>query len=175
MPECSDCTCMLVCVFPCAFAHETAGAACTRHSLLPPSSRDKVHASLGRIAPRKREHILNCHRPRRRTIQYSRDVNDRTDKPRRTGSPACAGDDSGMRRLPGKSREPASVFAAAGPGWDEPAFMGGGRRSGTGSRLPIVGGQQKRIRRAKTLRTPRFILHAGLIRRSESVGWAKER
>jgi hypothetical protein len=38
----------------------------------------------------------------------------------------------------GKSREPASVFAAAGPGWDEPAFMGGGRRSGTGSRLPIV-------------------------------------
>jgi len=43
-----------------------------------------------------------------------------------------------MRRLPGKSREPASVFAAAGPGWDEPAFMGGGRRSGTGSRLPIV-------------------------------------
>jgi hypothetical protein len=38
----------------------------------------------------------------------------------------------------GKSREPASVFAAAGPGWDEPAFMGGGRRSDTGSRLPIV-------------------------------------
>jgi hypothetical protein len=35
-----------------------------------------------------------------------------------------------------KSREPASVLAAAGPGWDEPAFMGGGRRSDTGSRLP---------------------------------------
>jgi len=34
------------------------------------------------------------------------------------------------------SRHP--FFAAAGPGWDEPAFMGGGRRSGTGSRLPIV-------------------------------------
>jgi hypothetical protein len=25
----------------------------------------------------------------------------------------------------GKSREPASVFAVAGPGWGEPAFMGG--------------------------------------------------
>ena len=35
MPECSDCTCMLVCVFCALFAHETAGAACTRHSLLP--------------------------------------------------------------------------------------------------------------------------------------------
>jgi hypothetical protein len=27
-------------------------------------------------------------------IQYSRDANDRTEKPRRTGSPAFAGDDS---------------------------------------------------------------------------------
>src|SRR5258705_7306162 len=35
MPECSDCTCMLVCVSLRTFAHETAGAACTRHSLLP--------------------------------------------------------------------------------------------------------------------------------------------
>jgi hypothetical protein len=35
MPECSDCTCMLVCVSLCMFAHETAGAASTRHSLLP--------------------------------------------------------------------------------------------------------------------------------------------
>jgi hypothetical protein len=25
-----------------------------------------------------------------------------------------------------ESREPASVFAVAGPGWDEPALMGGG-------------------------------------------------
>ena len=33
-------------------------------------SRDNVHASLGRIAPREREHIFNCHRPQRRTIQY---------------------------------------------------------------------------------------------------------
>ena len=35
MPECSDCTCMLVCVSSHKFAHETAGAARTRHSLLP--------------------------------------------------------------------------------------------------------------------------------------------
>ena len=96
MPECSDCTCMLVCVFPCAFAHETAGAACTRHSLLPPSSRDKVHASLGRIAPRERRHTFICHRPRRRTIQYPRDSSDRIDRPRRTGSSAFADDDDNL-------------------------------------------------------------------------------
>jgi hypothetical protein len=33
-------------------------------------------------------------RSRDRAIQYSRDVSDRTEKRRRTGSPACAGDDS---------------------------------------------------------------------------------
>ena len=37
----------------------------------------------------------NRHRPRRRTIQYSRDIGDRNEEPRRTGSPARAGyDDS---------------------------------------------------------------------------------
>jgi hypothetical protein len=35
MPECSDCTCMLVCALLRTFAHETAGAASTRHSLRP--------------------------------------------------------------------------------------------------------------------------------------------
>jgi hypothetical protein len=35
MPECSGCTCMLVCALFAYFAHETAGAASTRHSLLP--------------------------------------------------------------------------------------------------------------------------------------------
>ena len=35
MPECSDCTCMLVCDLYAHIARETAGAACTRHSLLP--------------------------------------------------------------------------------------------------------------------------------------------
>jgi len=39
MPECSGCTCMLVCVFYVQFAHEIAGAACTRCSLRPLFSR----------------------------------------------------------------------------------------------------------------------------------------
>jgi hypothetical protein len=39
MPDCSACTCMLVCVFYVQFAHEIAGAACTRCSLRPLFSR----------------------------------------------------------------------------------------------------------------------------------------
>jgi hypothetical protein len=35
MSGCSDCTCMLVCVFYAHIARETAGAASTRHSLRP--------------------------------------------------------------------------------------------------------------------------------------------
>ena len=38
-------------------------------------------------------HTLSCHHSRMRVIQYSRDARDGTDKPRRTGSLACAGDD----------------------------------------------------------------------------------
>jgi hypothetical protein len=45
---------MLVCVFHVPFAHETAGAACTRHSLLPLLG-EKVLKNFGRIAPRERE------------------------------------------------------------------------------------------------------------------------
>jgi len=41
VPECSGCTCMLVCASYAYIAHETAGAASTRHSLLP-LGRDKV-------------------------------------------------------------------------------------------------------------------------------------
>ena len=48
---------------------------------------------LGQIVSRDREAILSRHHPRRQVIQYSRDVNDRVDKPRRTGYPACAGYD----------------------------------------------------------------------------------
>jgi hypothetical protein len=39
MPACSGCTCMLVCASLALFAHETAGAASTRHSLRPLFSR----------------------------------------------------------------------------------------------------------------------------------------
>jgi hypothetical protein len=35
MPACLGCTCMLVCASLTNIAHETAGAASTRHSLLP--------------------------------------------------------------------------------------------------------------------------------------------
>ena len=44
MPECSDCTCMLVCVSSHNFAHETAGAASTRHSLRPLSGRNDLQS-----------------------------------------------------------------------------------------------------------------------------------
>jgi hypothetical protein len=48
MPECPDCTCMLVCVSLCAICTRDRG--CSKHPAFPaPSSlsRDKVHASLG--------------------------------------------------------------------------------------------------------------------------------
>src|SRR6266852_2005609 len=45
---------LLVCVLPIQSAHETAGAAGTRHSPRPPWGR-KIHQRLGRIAPRDRE------------------------------------------------------------------------------------------------------------------------
>jgi hypothetical protein len=94
-----------VCSCACSYAHiarETAGAASTRRSLRPLISWAKRFAKPGRNAPRegggvfdgRERHIFGCHRPRRRAIQYSRDVSDRTEKPRRTGSPACAWDDS---------------------------------------------------------------------------------
>jgi hypothetical protein len=54
MPDCSDCTCMLVCVFRASFAHETAGAASTRHSLRPLLFGRTTLENLGRIAPRDR-------------------------------------------------------------------------------------------------------------------------
>ena len=75
-PGCLRWTCMLVCVFLCNFAHETAGAARTRLSLRPlpfeGGNRRKARAHA------RRENAtaccsLNSHRPRKRTIQYSRD------------------------------------------------------------------------------------------------------
>src|SRR5258708_11035420 len=47
---------MLVCVFLCTVAHETAGAACTRCSLRPLIGEGgNLTANLGRNAPRDRE------------------------------------------------------------------------------------------------------------------------
>ena len=41
-------------------------------------------------------HILNCHHPRKRVIQYSRDFSDRADRPRRR--PVKPGDDGGIKQ-----------------------------------------------------------------------------
>jgi hypothetical protein len=76
MPGCSDCTCMLVCVLLRIIAHETAGAASTRHSLRPLISEGHDFANLGRKAPRECGGTLGRHRPPRRTIQYSRGSRD---------------------------------------------------------------------------------------------------
>src|SRR4051794_22212423 len=55
-PDALRWTCMLVCAFLSAHAHETAGAARTRSSLRPLSFEGgKFLANLGRIAPRDRE------------------------------------------------------------------------------------------------------------------------
>jgi len=73
-------------------AHEIAGAARIRHSLRPLDERArKFLAKLGRNASRECGYIFNCRHPRRRVTQYSRDINDRTEKPRRTGSPPARG------------------------------------------------------------------------------------
>ena len=92
MPECSGCTCMLVCASHSIIAHETAGAASTRHSLLPLVGERFMQTS-GAV---RRENadtysvvvtrlVRNC--ALGRVTQYSRDVNDRTERPRRTGYP----------------------------------------------------------------------------------------
>src|SRR6267154_2283246 len=87
-------------------AHETAGAARIRHSPRPLTiegvkftckpraqyvARMQKHITLSSFATGSAEWPPDDRL--RRTMQYSRDVNDRTEKPRRTGSPAFADDD----------------------------------------------------------------------------------
>ena len=71
-PGCSVCTCMLVCVSLCAFAHDTAGAASTRSSLRPLFSEGKRRTSLGRNMPRDRAAISSrhCEERMRRSNQH---------------------------------------------------------------------------------------------------------
>src|SRR5882724_3999441 len=58
MPECSSCTCMLVCVLFALFAHETAVAASTRHSLRPLISEGQGSCKpRAQCAARLRSHI----------------------------------------------------------------------------------------------------------------------
>ena len=90
--RCPVCSCA---AFLVQIAHETAGAARTRSSLRPLIEEGgKFLAKLGRNASRDREPIFGVIARLDRATQYSRDVNDRTEKPRRTGSPAFAEDDS---------------------------------------------------------------------------------
>src|SRR3954451_5177605 len=56
------------------------------------SEREKFFYSSG---GQRRENAKLCRHPRRRVTQYPRDADDRTEKSRRTGSPAFAEDDSG--------------------------------------------------------------------------------
>src|SRR5882724_3012585 len=76
-------------------AHEIAGAARIRHSLRPliGEGGEFSHnsgASRREISDAYPTVIVRLDR----TTQYSRDASDRTEKPRRTGSPASAEDDS---------------------------------------------------------------------------------
>ena len=111
-------------VCSCAFcfvqtARETAGAARTRSSLRPLFRwRDNEMQTFGRNASRDRLRIFHCRHPRRRVIQYSRDVHDGIEKPQRTGYPAFAGYDDLYAAMAGaiKLRGPAgSAFHVAPP------------------------------------------------------------
>jgi hypothetical protein len=78
MPECSDCTCMLVCAFLCT--HCTRDRGCSVHPAFPAPSvfgrRGQVHASLGRYASRECERTFSRRHPRRRVTQYARGSSD---------------------------------------------------------------------------------------------------
>ena len=91
---------MLVCALFAQFAHETAGAARTRHPLLPLHfERDNVDADLGQTVPRERGAMFGkstdtrCHRPRMRVIQYAAASRLKLRCLWNAGSPAFAGDD----------------------------------------------------------------------------------
>jgi hypothetical protein len=107
MPDVFRC---LRCEYWCAYsphlcAHQAAGALGTRHSArLCLKKGESFEKTLGRVAPRS---DFACIMARDIaafstvivrlgwTIQHSRDAGDEKDRPRRTGSPACAGDDGG--------------------------------------------------------------------------------
>ncbi len=92
---------MLVCVFFCAHWHtrprvqRAPGLPCALLVFGGPQNMQSSGKSCREIANVRSivEVIFSRHRPRRRTIQYSRDSRDGIEKPRRTGSPAFAWDD----------------------------------------------------------------------------------
>jgi hypothetical protein len=71
MPECSGCTCMLVCASTSISCTRDRG--CSKHPAFPCALLSgKRLAKPGRNAPRECGGVFSRHRPRRRTIQYSR-------------------------------------------------------------------------------------------------------
>ena len=86
---------MLVRAFYHFLAHEIAGAARIRHSLRPLMGEGGNYLQTSGVMRRENAVSHSAVIVRLdRTTQYSRDADDRTEKPRRTGSPAFAGDDS---------------------------------------------------------------------------------
>src|SRR3954464_3126327 len=88
-PECSSCPVCSCALLFAQIARETAGAASTRSSLRPLIFEEGKRRCKPRAVhvARSRTHIQSSS-PAQAGVQYSRDVNDRTEKPRRTGCPA---------------------------------------------------------------------------------------
>src|SRR3979490_323924 len=108
---------MLVGALLCASCLRDRG--CSAHPVFPAPSvfEGKVYLqNSGRIAPRDRERIFSCHHPRKRVIQYSRETRDDTDRPRRTGYPACAGyDNSSWSTVTARSASDEAIQLSAMP------------------------------------------------------------
>jgi hypothetical protein len=78
----------------CLFAHETAGAACTRSSLRPLFFEGERYANLGQMMSRERGSVSHRH-ARAGGHPVFRGVSDGTENSRCTGYPAFAGYDGG--------------------------------------------------------------------------------
>jgi hypothetical protein len=130
MPECSGCTCMLVCAFLCT--HCTRDRGCSKHPAFPaPSVLRERNFSKPRaqVAPRERGFMSNAKRrhcerseaihsfvmPSHGLLRFAR--ND-VDRPQRTGCPAFAGHDDLWLLSNQKTTPPASPISwrsRAGP------------------------------------------------------------
>jgi hypothetical protein len=90
MPECSDCTCMLVCASTTISCTRDRG--CSKHPAVPAPSC--LGETIGKARAKRAAGISTAVVARLdRAIRYSRDASDRAVRPRRTGYPACAGYD----------------------------------------------------------------------------------
>src|SRR5215207_635009 len=102
--------CMLVCrLLLCVLAYETAGAASTRSSLRPLCLREQTKKQNSGRSCREIAKSYSVVIPAQAGIQYSRDSSDGIERPRRTGSSACAEDDSGECGDSVAQRSPHSI------------------------------------------------------------------